>query len=150
VAVHPEESGPRLARVLRAEAERFVGERANRISAAQALTKHFPDRDALQAYLRGLVRSATPSRVAVGGPPPLTVVGVADDLSGQQLADMFRKLAGDGQVLEARTADEIVVLQEFRGVSPTGVLDRFMEAIPAERAAPGSLPLELSPASSSV
>src|SRR4029078_10981530 len=88
IAVRPEESGPRLARVLQAEAERFVGERANRISAAQALAKHFPDRDALRTYLRRLLRSAPPIRVSSDGPPPLTVVGVADDLSGQQLADM--------------------------------------------------------------
>jgi serine/threonine protein kinase len=136
VAVRPEESGPRLARVLRAEAERFVGERANRLSAAQALLKHFPDREDLQAYLRGLVRSATPSAAPADGPVPLTVVGVSEDLSSQQVADLLRKLSGDGPVLEARVADEIVVLHEYRGVSPASVLVRFAEATPVELTAP--------------
>ena len=124
VAVRPEESGPRLARVLRAEAERFVGERANRLSAAQALLKHFTDREELQAFLRGLIRSATPPTASTGGPPPLTVLGVSDDLSGQQVADLLRKQSGESQVLEARLPDEIVVLQEYRGLSPLAVIDR--------------------------
>jgi eukaryotic-like serine/threonine-protein kinase len=136
VAVRPEESGPRLARVLRVEAERFVGERANRLSAAQALVKHFTDRDDLQTYLHGLIQSAGPSTAPASGPPPLTVLGVSEDLSGQQVADMLRKLSDDGQVLEARVANEIVVLQEYRGVSPASVIDRFMGAAPAEVVAP--------------
>jgi hypothetical protein len=131
VAVRPEESGPRLARVLRSEAERFVGERANRLSAAQALMKHFSDRDDLQTYLRGLVETATSSAAAAGA-PPLTVIGLSDDPSGQLVGDLLRKLSGDGQVLEARLADEIAVVREHRGVAPLAVLGRLMEASPAD------------------
>ena len=131
IAVRPEESGPRLARVLRAEAEKFVGERANRLSAAQALLKHFPDRDDLQAYLRGLVESAHPADAPAGGPPPLTVLGLPDDPAGQQVGGALRRLSADGQVLEARMTDEILILQEYRGVTPVGVLDRAGEVRPA-------------------
>jgi hypothetical protein len=49
---------------------------------------------------------------------------------------LLRKLSGDGQVLEARVADEIVVLHEYRAVSSTSVLDRSAEAMPVELAAP--------------
>jgi eukaryotic-like serine/threonine-protein kinase len=127
IAVRPEESGPRLARVLRAEAERFVGERANRLSAAQALLRHFPERDDLQSYLRGLVESATPAAPNL----PLTILGLSDDSSGQQVGDQLRKLCGDGQVLEARASDEIVVWRECRGISPSILLNQNVEVRPS-------------------
>jgi hypothetical protein len=136
VAVRPEESGPRLARVLRSEAERFVGERANRLSAAQALMKHFPSREDLQDYLRGLVESATPAGVPAGGQPLLSVLGLPDDPSGQQVGDLLRSLSSNGQVLEARVVDEISVLHEYRGVSPVSVLDRPVAIHPAQLASP--------------
>ena len=86
--------------------------------------KHFPDRDDLQAYLRGLVESAHPADAPAGGPPPLTVLGLPDDPAGQQVGRALPGLSADGQVLEARMTDEILILQEYRGVTPVGVLDR--------------------------
>jgi hypothetical protein len=123
VAVRPEESGPRLVRVLRAEAERFVAERANRMSAAQALVRHFTDREDLSTYLRKLVASANPSEAPSGGLPALTVLGLSEDPSGQQIGDQLRHLTGSGQVLEARTSNELVVLREFRNISPVTLLE---------------------------
>jgi hypothetical protein len=128
VAVRSDESVPRMARVLRAEAERFVRDRTDRLSAAQALVKRYPDRADLEAYIRRLVEWVVPAEGSV----PVTVVGVPDDPAGRMVADLVRKAAGSGVVLEAQTGDEIVILREGRAVSLDSLVERLAALRPTE------------------
>jgi hypothetical protein len=123
VAVRLEDSGPRLVRVLRGEAERFVNERANRLSAAQALVKHFPDRSELQEYLGRVFELAAPAARPSGG-ACRTVLGIPSDPAGLQLGDVLRKVSTDSQVLEARLDDELFIHREWHGISLADFLGR--------------------------
>jgi hypothetical protein len=65
------------------------------------------------------------------------------------VADLLRKLSGEGQILEGRLSDEIAVVQEYRGISPTSVLDQVAEAISADVAGQVYL-ADIPPAATSV
>ncbi|HKB02586.1 MAG TPA: tubulin-like doman-containing protein [Gemmataceae bacterium] len=129
-AVHMDERGARLIAMLLAEADRFVRESASRMSAGNALIKHFPNREDLHDYVRGLIESAAPvgPGTDLSSPTTVTILGLPGDSGSLQVGELLRGMCGDDSVVTAPAEDEILVLRECRGVRLSSLIDRVEPA----------------------
>jgi eukaryotic-like serine/threonine-protein kinase len=119
----PREIGPTFTNLLVDQAVKFLERRVADMAASAALEIQCADRETYEEQVRDLVTGAAPAPL---GPEPapaptVTVMGTPDDESSERLRAYVRRSFPGLGFQTAKTADDVIILQEAQGVAPASL-----------------------------